>query len=571
MSWRPLCLLLAISVAATWPGLVHGIVNGHDILNHVMWHNQFSIQFWHGEFYPRWLSDFYGGLGSPVFFFYGPVPFYIGAFISFFLGSVLPSAQQVALSAGISFFLSGLGAYCWLNHRFSRNMSLAGATFYIFMPYHLAVDFYLRFAYAEMWAMAFLPYLLLFVDRMIEGKAHGLIGLAFFYMLLIMTHLPTTLIFSPFLPIYAIVFAGPGLRLKVLLRVTGAIILGIGLSSVYFVPAMTLQHETHIHTMQSGGLYYARNFMFNHDIGGKGAWRRLNLIEAVTILTAGLVLITLAICWRRCKAALPAVLFWMGVACLALFMMLPVSNPLWNLLPVLKKVQFPWRFHTLLNISTIALLVQAVQALKSRGGRSVWLGWAFAGLALASMLISIAAFPFLAGPRFNRSLVSKAGFSEIQRSVLEHNHGSLEHVPIYAHQKRIKEAVFAMKHYGIMEGTGTAAILTWEPRKIVLEVNAHTDLTMWVKQFYFPGWRACTLEDNTALSVFPVEKWGLLGLCVPEGQHTVDIDLEPNHSEIFGWLASGVCLFGVFLYFLSPAERKGRIAPVEPGSSPMGR
>lgn len=554
-------MLLFISALATWPGLVHGIVNGHDILNHVMWHTNFARQFWQGDLYPRWLSDFYGGFGSPVFFFYGPIPFYVGAFIFFLLSGVLQPVQQLALSAGFSFFISGVGVYYWLGHRFSRNGALAGAVFYIFMPYHLGIDFYLRFAYGELWAMAFLPYLLLFVDGVIEEKPHARVGLSLFYMLLIMTHLPTTLMASPLLLLYAIVGAGRALWVKVLLRLAGGLALGICLASVYFIPAMTLQHATHIHTMQSGTLYYGQNFLFDDTTGGDRLWGHLRLMAAMTIFTFCLLLPALAIGLWRIKAGSRVILFWMGAAFSALFMMLPISKPIWDLLPALQKVQFPWRFHIILCIAAVPLLIHAVQSLSSRGGGSVWAGRAFAALVLATLLVPHA-FPFLANPNF-KSLVSKNGFSAEQQRFLDHNYGSLEHVPIYAQQESIREALFALNRYGIEAGTGSVAILTWAPRKIVMEVNAQTDLTMWVKQFYFPGWTARTPDRDVAVSLFPMEQLGLLGLSIPRGQHTIAIGLAPNRPETIGWLASGLCFLGLAIHYLRAVWRKGKVTLAE--------
>ena len=71
-------ILLAASLASA-PILFYGAPFGQDTIYHQSWLHAFNAELSAGEWYPRWLHQLNGGAGSPGFFFYGPVPFYIAA------------------------------------------------------------------------------------------------------------------------------------------------------------------------------------------------------------------------------------------------------------------------------------------------------------------------------------------------------------------------------------------------------------------------------------------------------------------------------------------------------------
>jgi hypothetical protein len=71
--------LVAIGLATTLPVALWGSNNGDTV--HNVWARYFAAQFWSGELYPRWLMDMNSGLGSPTFFFYAPIPYFVTSLI----------------------------------------------------------------------------------------------------------------------------------------------------------------------------------------------------------------------------------------------------------------------------------------------------------------------------------------------------------------------------------------------------------------------------------------------------------------------------------------------------------
>ncbi len=73
-----LALLLACALLML-PLWWQGGSQGHDLFHHLLSGHYFARQLWQGELYPRWLMAMNGGFGSPTFFFYPPLPYYVSA------------------------------------------------------------------------------------------------------------------------------------------------------------------------------------------------------------------------------------------------------------------------------------------------------------------------------------------------------------------------------------------------------------------------------------------------------------------------------------------------------------
>jgi uncharacterized membrane protein len=210
-----------------------------------MWYTEFARQFLAGELYPRWLADLNNGLGSPAFFYYAPVPFYATLLFTPFFASGDYGLHHLGASAVLACLASGLTAYLWLKRVATETPAALAAILYLSMPYHVGIDLYTRFAFGELWAFVWMPLALYFVHLMRdEGRQRlALAGLALSYAALVMTHLPTTLIFSLVPPAYALFTTGRERKMRAVIFTGGGMLLGIGLASIYLIPAMTTQES----------------------------------------------------------------------------------------------------------------------------------------------------------------------------------------------------------------------------------------------------------------------------------------------------------------------------------------
>ena len=135
-------IFILIGLVFTIPVFLPGFFVAHDVITHLNWTNHFSEQFWSGDFYPRWLADMNGGRGSPVFFFYGPFPYYLISLLKPLFFSDPFGWMLLGFGFSLALIASGVSAYIWLRDIFDRNSAFCAALFYMALPYHLAVDLY---------------------------------------------------------------------------------------------------------------------------------------------------------------------------------------------------------------------------------------------------------------------------------------------------------------------------------------------------------------------------------------------------------------------------------------------
>ena len=379
----PVTFLLAASLVMSLSLLRIGIPYGHDSEEHAERYVLFASQISQGEFYPRWLANFNGGLGSPVMFVYAPLAYYVPAALRPLLHFPIDGAREsreFGVSMWIALALSGLTAFWWLTSFVTRiSVATLGALLYMAMPYHLSIDLYTRVAVAEVWGFVWMPLILYFAASLIRTrKLSAVIGLATAYALLIFTHLLTTLIFSPVVLAASWFLAEKGRRLSALKYVSMSLALGAGISAAYLLPA--LLHENYTSPFRLAELRphlsYETNFMTLRrswaepggrvDFQWKVSWLALS---ALSVAIGAFTLMKGA--WTK-KEGQPARL-WAAVAVGSTIMMFPSSGFLWRAIPQLAAIQFPYRFNTLLTIATVALLALAADSLKTplRAWRSI--------------------------------------------------------------------------------------------------------------------------------------------------------------------------------------------------------
>lgn len=175
---------------------------------HVMFSHHFTEQLWQGDLYPRWMQQMNAGFGSPIFFFYAPLPYYITSLLSLLLPGDLTGASALIFSATLALIASGITAYFWLREFTSSKFAMILAIVYMALPYHLAVDFYIRFAFAELWTFVWMPLILLLSLKINDGKLSSILWLALSLALLILTHLPTLIIFMPVFVGHFFIYSG---------------------------------------------------------------------------------------------------------------------------------------------------------------------------------------------------------------------------------------------------------------------------------------------------------------------------------------------------------------------------
>src|SRR5262249_18883176 len=208
---------------------------------------------------------------------------------------------------------------------------------------------------------AWLPLILFFAHRLRSGERFSILGLGVSYGLLIVSHLPVALIFSPAPILYVIIPADRGNRIRAAAGAVAALALGIGSAAIYLLPALTLREFVSMQEMSKPEIYFENWFVMT-SLLGRGLPTYLSWL-VISMVCA-------AVCAYFAAGENPNEIvrreraFWAAVVVGVVVMMTPLSKPVWKLLPVLQNVQFPYRFNTILCVATAALIAFAMASAK---------------------------------------------------------------------------------------------------------------------------------------------------------------------------------------------------------------
>ena len=327
-----------------------------------------------GVYLTRWLPDLAFGYGYPFFVYREPGPLY-AVLLPHLAGLPLPAASN--LFYALTILAAGVFMALWARDVLGPRAALVSAVAYMSAPYVL-VDALVRGNSPESLALPLFPFLLWVGRRWTLFRSWpaflaSVLGLA----LLSVSHNISTLIFAPTLLVYLVALAlltgrgagergnggertlspaplGP--RAPALIRATLLVLLGLGLAFFYTggavleMDAVTLEMST---TTRNNDWRY--NFSSVREILSSVAAEDPTLVNPpltfrlgwVPLLLAGLGATGLA--WLRgaeARAREQRLHIWLMLAGAAvyLFMAMPLSRPLWETLPLIDFVQFPWRF-----------------------------------------------------------------------------------------------------------------------------------------------------------------------------------------------------------------------------------
>lgn len=322
-------LFALVAAIIMTPSFLWGPGDSHSVAYNYMWTSQFGSEMAQGHLYPRWLPRSFEGLGSPTFYFYPPLAYWIAGSFDAIGFSTLAA---INIAAFIVLTLSGVAMHAWLASRGTR--PVLGAILYMAAPYHL-MDFYIRGALAEFTAFIWLPLIALGISHVHERR--GVVILALSYAAMILTHLPLAMLTGFFL------IAPLGLHRiwrdrATLVPLASAGALAIGLAHFYLLPALTLQDK--ISSELLWGAYYRPS-----------AWSLLTPNSLLTGLSSipALALGMALLAWKARS-------IWTIITVLTALAALGLIPYMWDVAP-LSRAQFPWRLLCIVEFAGLTALL----------------------------------------------------------------------------------------------------------------------------------------------------------------------------------------------------------------------
>lgn len=543
---RAAWLALLLTIPALLPLLAPGyFFKAHDAHHSVFFLVEFDQAIRDGALWPVWGPDHALGFGYPLWLLYAPLAYYVAeAFHLIGLGFT----AAVKATWALSFVIGALGAYRLARRWWGHQACLVASLAFTYAPYHLA-QIYVRAALAEFAALGWFPWVLLAFDALWHEPGPRRAALAALALgALLLTHTVSTLIFIPLLAGFLLVklavlwrsgaaqgqssrASSPSLAAPIGWTVA-ALLLGGLLATIFLLPMLLERgyiveaqwvHDTYnyIHHFVYPSQFFSPFWGFGYSVDGPqdGMSFQLGLLPFVIALLGA------AAALRRRSLGLPfrgETVFLAVATVVTMFAMTPAAQPIWDALPLVGLIQFPWRLLAL-TATTLALLAGAgVHWLESRQSSGKNAGPYVYLIALALVLGSFAyTRPELLPIRpEDESPLAIIEF-ETQYPDMRGMTSWSTRLPLDADSPLLAQyrSGQPLQKAAIVSGDGTIVDQRHGGASEYALVNAAGTVRLRFYTYYFPGWRATVDDRPVELAADPPN--GLIGLELPPGIHQV--------------------------------------------------
>ncbi len=366
-----LILVLILSIIPLANLLNPGLPVTHDSLEHTARIANFYQSLKEGNIIPRWAEFLNWNYGHPILMFLYPLPEYAASLIHL-LGFSFENSFKILMA--ISYILSGIFMYLWLKKFLGENAAIAGSIIYLYAPYRF-IDLYVRGALGEHVAFLFIPLVLLAILTLnqIPKKTKitkyylGLLSISISLAGLILSHNAISLIFFPFIFIYALyLFYEHRSKTKILLTF---ISLGFGflISFFFWFPAFVEGKYT-LRDIVTAGAYSDRFVNIRDLIFGSWNYGESNeftvQIGIIGIFISVICLILFFKLFKKNDKQKFLLFITYIFFIISILLMLKESSFIWEKITTLQKLQFPWRFLSLTIFSTSLITAIFVSKIK---------------------------------------------------------------------------------------------------------------------------------------------------------------------------------------------------------------
>ena len=501
-------IVLLFGIFAGLPLFGRGYIPTHDGEYHIIRFIEFFRMFSAGYWFPRWAPNLNSGYGIPIFLFHYPFPNYIGSLFQG-LGFHAVSAFQLGLAA--AYLLSGVFSLFWLKKMFGIRAGIVGAILSLYVPYWF-VDIYVRGSIGEVWAICFMYIFLACVEY------RRYIFLPFAVAGLILSHNILAMLFLPFLLGYAYI------RNR---RFITAIFLGVLLASYFWIPAIFER----VYVVGLNTVNFKEHFVQLYELlipswGTELSGQSFNgnkMSFQIGILPLLVILGSLIPGWRE-EVVRTRRLYWyfIIVLVLAIVCTLPWTTFLWDHIPILSFVQYPWRFLSVIIPVTAFLGAYVSFHLHMRF-------WSIILIVLSVVFSYAYTRPVIYAPRDSVYYLSRANFtdgtSSMGNSFSTIWTGWKKERPVYVLEVKNGKMYGGMFNYSYLKRSFTL----WSDR----ESEVHLPI------LYFPGWKA--IVDQREVSIdFTTD--GTIRFAVPPGVHVITVEFTQTLMRRYADILSIVTL-----------------------------
>ncbi|MGB1251812.1 MAG: 6-pyruvoyl-tetrahydropterin synthase-related protein [Candidatus Promineifilaceae bacterium] len=536
----PIAVLVLLVLPAIRPIITGQMLNADDYAFHLHRFIQFTELWEQGILFSRWQPDLALGYGIPLLNFHGSLGLYL-ALPFHQLG--FSHVQSLHTLYALSVLLGAIGVYLLLRDNLPIYATITGAVAYAYSPYW-QYDIFFRANYAESVAWLWLPYLLWTAQRLAKTRdRHYAAWFALCLAAIIWTHNIFALLAVPLLLGWSILqaFQQQDRRWSAFVSQGVAWLVGLGLASFYWLPAFAEQGLTRLALLDASnpGNALADNFL---------TWRELlalpripygDLLNPSPVPTLGLIpvlLVLVSLIMLRNRPNRHEISLLTAALSLYIFLTLPSAAFVYEAIPQLNSILFPWRM--------LGPAAMCVTLLIGFGLASVPQKWQRAA-ALATCLLLM-----LAHTQWRNPVYAKNAAQPTLQTVtaFEQQTGMLgtlawsELLPIAVEQVPSEPRTAWFRT--------SAEILSEQVAPLSAEVKlvSNSPHTLTFNQFFYPGWQATV--DGNPVAIVPSPSNGLISFIVPAQTHDIHIYFDTTPLRTTANTLSQVSFAAIVLLFI---------------------
>lgn len=548
----PFILVFLLALPATRYLFVAGYFPMHDDLQ-VMRLFELDKCFSDGQIPCRWSPDMAFGYGQAMFNFYSVFPYYLGEIIKILI------PVSIITTVKILFFISLIGAsigmYLLAKELWGTLGGVLASVLYTYAPYH-AMDVFVRGALSEAFALAILPFIWYSFYLLIKKPTFGRFAAsALCLAALLTTHNISSLIYAPFTLVWILFWIIESKKWERIKDVILAAVFGVGLAAFFVIPVVVEKSLIQTKYLTADYFDYTAHFVSLKQLFWERKWGYgPSIFGPYDDLS-------FQIGWPNWWLAIPLALtslFWftkkerrkegllvfglLGLAGLLTFMTHSRSIFIWQAVPFLSIVQFPWRFLGLV-IFFLSFAAGAFGKAKFRFRRM------FLFLIIFLALIFNAAY---FKPQHN--FYSETDQSKLSGIALEIQQKSaiLDYLP--------KTALVAPKEPAgqnpkVISGKGLAYNFSLRSNSFFFDAQIYQEAKVAIPVMYFPGWKV--ISAGKEITSFPTQDYGLITISLPEGKHMISGRFENTPARTIGNNLTVIAAMLIFIgYILKINARK---------------
>ncbi|HDQ70965.1 MAG TPA: hypothetical protein ENN19_02580, partial [Chloroflexi bacterium] len=561
-------LALALGLVAAAPFLTRpGLPRQTDAELHVYRAAELGHLLRAGVFYPRWAPDFYFGYGYPIFNYYAPMTYYVANLFGVLPGLDIVGGAKAVFVLGL--VLASMGSYLLGSDLFGPKGGVLAAASFVLSPYIVFIDPHARGALAEHFALCLLPLSFYAFGRLMRGVggrwafAGSVLSLAG----IVFSHNLIGLVAAFLLLFYWLWLALSGQRKRagwgwLALALAACVIACFWLPFVFERSAIKLEvtgpghFDFREHFLSWTELFAPSRVL---DMRATAPHHRFNLgVAQWTLALLGVIGILRFWLRRRddetrdVSQASPVsrnTSFHFSYFVLAgaglIFLMLPGSQAIWERIPGMSYLQFPWR---LLGVANVMLAVCAASIVALVPSRRWCIGIATFGLAL----VLVTALPVLYPPLWNPDFGGTSPYDIIvweQNSLALGTTSTGDFLPVDAARAPLVPMPSLIQSYrepgpidrvnrDVLPDDAQLEIVSQGPLHDRFSISTSQAFILRLYTFYFPGWRAYVDGEEVSIEIAHPE--GFITLQIPAGEHDVIVRFEDTPPRTAGWIISGV-------------------------------